>query len=113
MRLGWLSRLGIVLTAFGLPITAATIAVRQINDVQEAHDASRDLCIKFAKDGPMENYARAYSECWDQRMKMGVERGYHWRLGFGVAAILFSAAWLLGLAVYWSWRWIWAGRRST
>jgi hypothetical protein len=50
MRLGWLSRLGIVLTAFGLPIAALSLATYENAQITELRTTLFNSCMKVAQD---------------------------------------------------------------
>ena len=111
MKLGWLSRLGIVLTAFGLPVTASYFASRQLADDREIHDTQLKICLEFAREKSGGRADLASDKCYNERESAPTYAGAIWREAFLFVAALFATAWLIALAVYWSVIWILGGRR--
>lgn len=115
MRLGWLSRLGIVLTVFGLPITATYFANKDIETDRQVAESMRDICLKFVENPHVTVSAdvrsHAVHECYAKSApNIDAPMWPVWRNNLLASAIMFALAWILALAIYWSAVWILAGR---
>lgn len=111
MRLGWLSRLGIVLTAFGVPIVTVVSAGRQYEQLSESRQALYELCMSLAEDDPPDRIGKSMEACWNERFNRPMQTDHFWTNGLGFAAMLAAIGWILGALLYWSGRWVLAGRQ--
>lgn len=103
MRLGMLGRTVVVLSAFWM-VGATLYFANQLDlGARESADISYQLCTR----DPQER-----TDCWDIReADYGAYTDGLWLLAAGRAAIILSAALLAFAVLYWSGRWIAAGRR--
>jgi hypothetical protein len=111
MKLGWLSRLGIVLTLFGIPVGAASLTYWQLSENQKGRDAQWQLCLEIARQDSGQRATQESDKCYDEWEHAPTDAGSIWWEAFAFTAAAFAVLWVFAIAVYWSVVWILAGRR--
>lgn len=111
-HLGPLMRLGIVLTGFWLVGGTPMMAFREIGSQYEAIRAGYGLCLKLNANLPADKWADCGKEMEDSFRQQRVYSRYAWGTAALAAAAIAIAGWIMSLLLYWSARWIMAGRNS-
>jgi len=114
LRLGWYVRLCVILSLWWVPIGAYCFKHSEERERTELVTSSADLCYRSVYGVPIDKFNAEWDRCYN-KSKAGFEQitatdRNMWESGFGMAIALCIAGWVVAFLLYWSARFILAGK---
>lgn len=115
-RIGWFTRLCIVLSLWWLPIGTVLLMNVELSERNRTATAFSDLCYRGVDGFPADKISAEMERCYQRSQKdfgkIEADMANMWWNNVGMAFGFCVAGWAVAWLLYWSARFVLAGRRA-